>query len=300
MPVPLVSICCLTYNHEPYIRQCLDGFIQQKTNFPIEVLIHDDASQDRTNDIIREYESLYPELIKPIYQTENQFSKGIGVTRVFQFPRAKGKYIAMCEGDDYWIDPLKLQKQVDFLEANNDFVFSGHAVDIKNEYENSIIGRYQPVKDIILLKDTVLGPPLHTSSLIFRNGILTVPKSTYKLPAGDDALECLLASKGKGYAFSEAMSVYRISSAGSWSTLNQVEKDYKTLIIQLWILGKYPKRLIQQTGRIYSLVISIYKQKKLFFKSLSVMNTTKVTLSILFYVFYSLASRIKRKIFNND
>lgn len=121
MNEPLVSICCLTYNHESYIQQCLEGFLMQRTSFPVEVLIHDDASTDRTADIIRGYETKYPDLIKPIYQTENQFSKGIGVTMVYQFPRAKGKYIAICEGDDFWTDPYKLQKQVDFLEANPEY-----------------------------------------------------------------------------------------------------------------------------------------------------------------------------------
>ncbi len=119
MKKPLVSINCITYNHEPYIRQCLDGFMMQKTNFAFEVLIHDDASTDNTANIIQEYEAKYPEIIKPIYQAENQYSKGEGAISVrFNFPRAKGKYIAMCEGDDYWIDPHKLQKQVDILENN--------------------------------------------------------------------------------------------------------------------------------------------------------------------------------------
>lgn len=111
---PLVSITCLTYNHAPYLRQCLDGFVMQKTSFPIEILIYDDASEDGTQDIIREYERKYPDLIKPIYQTENQYSKGVKVEFVYNYPRAKGKYIAFCEGDDYWTDPNKLQKQIDF------------------------------------------------------------------------------------------------------------------------------------------------------------------------------------------
>lgn len=118
MTTPLVSICCITYNQELYIRQCIDGFFMQKTTFPFEVLIHDDASTDNTANIIREYEVKYPDIIKPIYQTENQYSKGIKVSATYNFPRVKGKYIAICEGDDYWIDPLKLQKQVNFLETN--------------------------------------------------------------------------------------------------------------------------------------------------------------------------------------
>lgn len=119
---PLVSISCITYNHAPYIRQCLDGFLMQKTTFPFEILIHDDASPDGTADIIREYEKKYPLLIKPICQTENQYSQGkTSVAETWNFPRAKGKYIALCEGDDYWIDETKLQMQVDFLEKNPEY-----------------------------------------------------------------------------------------------------------------------------------------------------------------------------------
>ena len=114
--IPLVSISCITYNHEPYIVQALNGFLMQKTSFPFEVLIHDDASTDRTADIIREYEKKFPKIIKPIYQKENQYSKGNrAILASFVYPRAKGKYIALCEGDDYWIDENKLQQQYEDL-----------------------------------------------------------------------------------------------------------------------------------------------------------------------------------------
>lgn len=119
---PLVSVCCITYNHEPYIAQTLDSFLMQKTEFPFEVLIHDDASTDRTADIIRKYEKKFPQIIKPIYQKENQYSQGKrDISATWNFPRAKGKYIAMCEGDDYWIDENKLQIQADFLENNPEY-----------------------------------------------------------------------------------------------------------------------------------------------------------------------------------
>ena len=117
---PLVSIVCEVYNHKPYLRRCLDGFVMQKTDFPFEIVIHDDASPDGSAEIIREYEKDYPQLFNPIYQTENQYSKGVQLWRTIQFPRARGKYIAICEGDDYWTDPLKLQKQVDYLEKETD------------------------------------------------------------------------------------------------------------------------------------------------------------------------------------
>ena len=106
----LVSIQCLVYNHEPYLRQCLDGFVMQKTNFRFEAIVHDDASTDGSAAIIREYSEKYPDIIKPIYEAENQYSKHGGFSALFDILNSacKGKYIAMCEGDDYWIDPMKL------------------------------------------------------------------------------------------------------------------------------------------------------------------------------------------------
>lgn len=120
---PLLAIRCITYNHEPYIRQCLEGFIIQKTTFPFIAIVHDDASTDKTAEIIKEYALKYPDIIKPILEKENQYSKHDGsLGRILNnaIPESV-KYIAMCEGDDYWIDPNKLQKQVDFLESNPEF-----------------------------------------------------------------------------------------------------------------------------------------------------------------------------------
>ena len=119
--IPRVSICCLAFNHEPFIRDTLEGFLDQRTTFPVEILIHDDASTDQTADIIRHYTNQYPHLIKPIFQTVNKYSAGIKVDS-YNTDRAAGKYLAFCEGDDYWTDPLKLQKQYRFLEEHGDHV----------------------------------------------------------------------------------------------------------------------------------------------------------------------------------
>lgn len=117
---PLVSICAITYNHVSYIRDCLNGFLIQQTDFPFEIIIHDDASTDGTTDIIREYSIKYPDIIRPIIQPENQYSKHKRFDIIIKscIDRTQGKYIAFCEGDDYWTDPLKLQKQVDYLETH--------------------------------------------------------------------------------------------------------------------------------------------------------------------------------------
>ena len=126
MTIPLVSISCITYNHASYIRECLEGFLMQKTNFPFEILIHDDASTDGTADIIREYEVKYPDLIKPILREKNLYSQGIRSIDQFNYERAQGKYIALCEGDDFWTDPNKLQIQFDFMESHPDYSLCMH------------------------------------------------------------------------------------------------------------------------------------------------------------------------------
>lgn len=127
MRTPLVSICCVSYNHARFIRKCLDGFLMQQTDFSIEILIHDDCSTDGTTEIIREYEAKYPELIFPLYEEENQYQQGKAAEiDLYNYRRARGKYIAYCEGDDYWTDPLKLQKQVDFMEAHPEYSVCFH------------------------------------------------------------------------------------------------------------------------------------------------------------------------------
>ena len=142
MNTPLVSICCITYNHAQFIRKCLDGFLMQQTDFPIEILIHDDCSTDGTTEIIREYEAKYPELIFPLYEEENQYQQGKAAEIDFyNYRRARGKYIAYCEGDDYWTDPLKLQKQVDFMESHPEYSVCFHGFeeyDVRNNQMRKI------------------------------------------------------------------------------------------------------------------------------------------------------------------
>ena len=242
---PLVSICCITYNHESYIRETIEGFLMQKTKFPIEVLIHDDASTDKTADIIREYENKYPDIIKPIYQFDNKYSKGISVSVTYNFPRARGKYIAMCEGDDYWTDPSKLQKQVDFMEVNPDCSLCFHASkSIRNNNPNDYT-LHRP-KDIPLhykfeMKHAILGGGgfMATNSMLFhRKYIQDRPAWMEKTPVGDLPLMLLLASKGKIGYIDEVMSVYRVmSSSTSWSASMQDRTRRRThhyAILEMW------------------------------------------------------------------
>lgn len=137
--LPLVSVSTITYNHKDFIAKCIEGVLSQKTNFRIEYLIHDDCSTDGTTEIVRQYAEKYPDIIKPMYEQENQYSKGgPWGSIVYNYPRAKGKYIALCEGDDLWTDPYKLQKQVDFMESHPDYSCCFHRYINKNIYTEQI------------------------------------------------------------------------------------------------------------------------------------------------------------------
>lgn len=221
MEKPLVSICCITYNHEKYIRDALEGFVMQETNFPFEVLIHDDASTDRTADIIREYEKKYPDIIKPIYQKENQYSKGIKISATYNFPRAQGKYIALCEGDDFWTDKKKLQIQTDFMEKNNDFVFCCHGrynLDYfkKRYYPEPFVN--VPEDGIACAHEMALGKFMsYTQTFFFRNDIYInikekIERDTDNAPMGDLQLVFNFALVGKIKYFKKRMATYRRAS----------------------------------------------------------------------------------------
>lgn len=220
---PLVSISCITYNHAPYIRRALSGFLSQKTNFPFEILIHDDASTDETQEIIREYEEKYPDIIKPIYRTENQYSKGIrNISGAFNFPRARGKYIAMCEGDDYWCDDGKLQLQADYMEAHPECTMCFHAAKVITESEAFVRKEMRPYRgDRSLSAAEVIDTPCNypTASLFFRTELATkLPDWYHKCPIGDVPIHIFMAAHGSVYYFDRQMSVYRLGVATSWTT----------------------------------------------------------------------------------
>lgn len=205
----MVTINCLAYNHAPYIRQCLEGFVMQKTNFRFEAIVHDDASTDETAAIIKEYADKYPDIIKPIFETENLYSKHNGSLKRVMYEHTYGKYVAMCEGDDYWIDPLKLQKQVDFLEKHPECSMCFHrsreimeGVDIPLVFSHLHTGYYSG-KDIL---ETWSVP---TASVVYRNYGAYLQKRCKGVIHGDIYLFLLLAERGKLYCLPDEMSVYR-------------------------------------------------------------------------------------------
>lgn len=237
MRTPLVSIICCTYNHEPYIRQCLDGFMMQKTNFSYEVLIHDDASTDATAEIVREYEDRYPEIVKPIYSEVNKYSQGIDIFSKVLLPKAIGKYIAICEGDDYWTDPLKLQKQVDFLEENSDYVLTTHYY-LQYFQAPQRNGDILPSKlkgDIIYdLQDFISYKYWYTQPLtaVFRRNALNLEHYGKFNYSKDVTLFYLLLKEGKGLLINDVMGCYRINETGVWSSASRQDRiiaDLQTL-----------------------------------------------------------------------
>lgn len=225
---PLVSIDCLTFNHEKFIRNTLEGFLMQKTDFNFEVLIHDDASTDQTAKIIKEYEQQYPDLIKPIYQTENQYSKNISIWRTYQRPRVQGKYIAICEGDDYWIDPLKLQKQIDIMESKPNFSMCCHDAIMLWENKQKQPRLFSPdiLPTVLGMEDILNDWIIPTASFLFRSEILNnLPDWEGRIINGDFLLQLFCAHYGKIYYIDEPMCVYRKDISGNAVTSTELYEN---------------------------------------------------------------------------
>lgn len=214
----LVSIVCNAYNHEKYIAQTIDGFVMQKTQFPFEVLIHDDASTDETAEIIRQYEKEYPHIVKPIYQTDNQYSQHISISRTYQFPRAQGKYIAFCEGDDFWTDPLKLQKQVNALEKHPEVDICAHRASFMEDeviVGESVLKSDQkvPVEEVIKGGASMFT----TNTLMFRKSLLGSQNDYIRYFALDYIIQISGSLRGGMLYLGDNMSVYRVATSGSWT-----------------------------------------------------------------------------------
>ena len=208
--LPLVSICCATYNHEKFIKEALDGFLMQKVNFSVEIIVHDDASTDKTSNIIREYSNQNSQIIAVI-QRKNLMSTGQNPTIDHALLRARGKYIALCDGDDYWTDPYKLQKQVDFLENNPEFSLCFHNVMVSYPNSGKLIEfadletrEYSGIECIETWKTA-------TCSYLFRNQITFPP---YFSIFGDIVILLQLAETGKIYCINDTMGVYRKHNNG--------------------------------------------------------------------------------------
>jgi predicted O-linked N-acetylglucosamine transferase (SPINDLY family)/glycosyltransferase involved in cell wall biosynthesis len=218
--LPVVSVFCITYNHLNFIRDAIEGFLMQETTFPVEIFIHDDASKDGTAEIVQEYAEKYPKLFWIVLQTENQFLKGNKKILDDYLQKQRGEFIALCEGDDYWTDSAKLQKQVTFLKSYKNSSFSFHKTLIIDD-KNNISGQISPsnpthVHSIVeLLSDNFI----HTSSILYRKAMLPAfPDWFDKCPMGDWPLCILLAERGQFLYIDEVMSHYRLHGQSSWSS----------------------------------------------------------------------------------
>lgn len=244
----MVTIRCLAYNQERYIRQCLDGFIMQKTKFRFEAIVHDDASNDGTATIIKEYAEKYPDIIRPILETENQWSKHDGSLARIVNSHIRGKYVAMCEGDDYWTDPNKLQLQVDEMEKHPELNACAHStMCIK---AGRIHGYKRPLKsDGIISVEKMIeggGGIVATNSLLLRNGVYDGMLPFQQVLNVDYSLQIRGALYDGVLYIDKCMGVYRVNAAGSWTISLKADKSkvlsfHGNIIKMLDSLDEYTK-----------------------------------------------------------
>ena len=237
----MVSILCNVYNHEKYLEECLSSLVNQKTTFKYEILVHDDCSTDTSKSIIENFYKKYPQKIVPIYENENQYSKGIKITKSIMIPKIKGKYFCFCEGDDFWIDEYKLQKQYDFLETHKEYKFCVHN-SIKVNRDSEKIGEILPLKDggDLICEDFIAGG----GNFVATNSIFSYSYLAKNLPSYFDYLsidyiwQIYLSSIGKTFCFKNFMSAYRVQVENSWTNrimnnkenhIQHIEKVIETL-----------------------------------------------------------------------
>lgn len=241
---PLLAINCIAYNQEKYIRETLDGFVMQKTDFPFVAIVHDDASTDNTASIIHAYAEKYPDIIKPIFETENQYQKPDNqLGRIMQqaIDATGAKYVAYCEGDDYWTDSLKLQKQIDFLENNPDFTMCFNSIEVVNENTG---GRY-PLAKVETREysgnEIIESLLLQTASVVIRKDVLLSErykkaKADNRFTSGDITLYLAAASIGRIYCISDFMSVYRVNQGG---VTNAMRKDPFMFVNEVKLMNEH-------------------------------------------------------------
>lgn len=271
----LLSICCTAYNLEKYIAKAIDSFLEQRTNFRFEIIIGEDCSKDSTREIISAYCREYPELIQMVISDEN-----VGIIRNFNriLEKAKGKYIAICDGDDFWSDPLKLQKQVDFLENNEDYVMCCHYSNLVDETGAVTYVDPEPKPLIYTYFDILTGKRTETrnSTMVIRNNsqFKQLTKQAWFLGcyAQDRFIKLFATSStgGKIYVLPEVMGNYRIHQASIWSTAGskvvgrKTRSDFNVIINNF----KYPKEQQKKLLEIYLKRYLAYDIKKLGFRKI--------------------------------
>lgn len=253
-----VTACLITFNHEKYVAKAIEGMLHQKTKFKYEILVHDDASTDETVNIIKDYCKKYPGKIRTIFQKKNQFSQGLDkIILYFMLPEIRGKYMAFCEGDDFWSDENKLQKQYEAMQNKPDYSVCAHRTNVINE-NGSLTGRTIPFRfklpfsldgdeyiRFVLKNDNHL---FHTSSLFVRTACMkeiagNLPEFMKISKIEDRIILLYLGTKGNIFYIDESMSNYRIMSEGSWSSkmTGSHEFYYKNTLDIIKMLESYGK-----------------------------------------------------------
>lgn len=256
MNQPLVAIDCLVYNHEPYLRDCLEGFVMQQTDFPFVAIVHDDASTDHSADIIREYAAKYPDIIHPIYETENQWRKADGSLRKIMdtaIEATGAPYIALCEGDDYWTDPHKLQKQVDFLDTHPEYVLCCHRYKIFNQndgtWEQDYVASFftegtNAEGFAFTKKDNLHTWITKTMTLMYRRDVIMPDTKQFKYWR-DVHFNYYMLKQRKGFCLPDVAAVYRRHSGGIFSPLSYIKKNRISYLVihELFSMNKDDKDL---------------------------------------------------------
>jgi len=217
----MVSIYCLTYNHVGIIEKCIQGFLNQKTDFDYEIVIHDDASDDGTKEILQKYEIAYPDKFRIIYEEKNQYSQGNDISKIVR-PYLKGKYIAICEGDDYWTDSNKLKLQVNILEKNPDIslcVCAGEEINLKNSERISIPRESEEDNHFVTMERCIEvgGAYFPTSSFVIRNDFNPFERKWGNGISVDYSILLLSAMHGRVYYLNSCMLMKTLYYPGSWS-----------------------------------------------------------------------------------
>lgn len=248
-----VSAGVLTFNHEPYIRDCIEGILMQKTTFPVKIVVFEDCSTDHTASILKEYEAKYPQLFKVFYMPENTWDKPIRQEAQLPYKeeRARGKYIALCEGDDYWTDPLKLQKQVDFLEANEKVMAVSTNSSVCDLNGNTLQSEKVVIppdnkEGIYNLHDFFIkGIQYPTNTVVFRKlnmDFITKESKRMSNPfLGDWILWVLLHMQGDFYFLDDVTAAYRINPNSITHTVNAVKRWEWDFVIRRQLMEILPK-----------------------------------------------------------
>jgi glycosyltransferase involved in cell wall biosynthesis len=221
-----VSVCLITYNHERFIGQAVESVLEQQTDFAYELVIGEDCSTDRTREILIDFQNRFPDKITLLLWEENLGLQGKN-NLVKTLAECTGQYVAFLEGDDYWIDPNKLQKQVAFLDAHPTFSMCAHNTQVISFPDDVALYIYTPPgqKKISKLVDVLEDYRWHTSSILFRKGIYdNIPKLFYRFHSVDWLLYIIAAEHGNIGFIDEVMSVYRVHQGGIWSPLKREEK----------------------------------------------------------------------------